>query len=62
MPMPLMTGGKAVVECLAYNGTNAYDNLCLLCGPCNRRKGHLLTLSGPRKATQAEGRSLEKRW
>ena len=30
--MPLMTGGKAVVECLAYGGTNAYDNLCFLCG------------------------------
>ena len=31
--MSLMTGGKAVVECLAYSGTNAYDNLCLLRWP-----------------------------
>ena len=32
--MPLITGGIAVVKCLAYGATNAYDNLCLLCGPC----------------------------
>ncbi len=46
----------------ADGGTNAYDNLVLLCSPCNRRKGHFYTLSGLRNATKNEGRILEKRW
>ena len=56
--MPLMTGGKAVVECLAYSGTNAYDNLYLLGGSCNRRKSHILTLSGLRRLNHKEDRML----
>ena len=56
--MPLITGGIAVVECLAYSGTNAYDNLCLLCAPCNRRKSHILTLSGLRRLNHKEDRML----
>ena len=30
-------------------GTNEYNNLCLLCQPCNRRKSNLLTLTGLRR-------------
>ena len=36
-------------------GTDDIENRCLLCGPCNRRKGCTLTLSGLRKANQKIG-------
>ena len=42
----------------ADGGTNAYGNLCLLCAPCNRRKGHILTLSGLRRLNRKEDRML----
>ena len=46
----------------ADGGTNAYDNLCLLCAPCNRRKGHFLTLSGLRNLNRQEDRKLGSNW
>ena len=46
----------------ADGGTNAYDNLCLLCAPCNRRKGHILTLSGLRRLNRKEERMLGNHW
>ena len=46
----------------ADGGTNAYDNLCLLCAPCNRRKSHILTLSGLRRENRKEDRMLGNYW
>ena len=42
----------------AEGGTNAYDNLVLLCSPCNRRKGHFYTLAGLRRLNRQEDRML----
>ena len=39
----------------ADGGSNAIDNRTLLCGPCNRTKGHLLTLSGLQAVNRKEG-------
>ena len=46
----------------ADGGTNVYDNLALLCSPCNRRKNHRYTLSGLRDILNKEDRIIEKRW
>ena len=39
----------------ADGGSNNLSNRRLLCGPCNRRKSHMLTLSGLRKRNEKEG-------
>ena len=36
-------------------GTNDIGNRTLLCGPCNRRKGNRLTLSGLRRENKHRG-------
>ena len=39
----------------ADGGSNNLSNRKLLCGPCNRRKSHTLTLSGLRKKNRQDG-------
>ena len=41
-------------------GTDAYDNLTLLCGPCNRRKGSRMTLAWLRDWNRRRGILLAK--
>ena len=43
-------------------GTNEYDNLVLLCSPCNRRKAQFLTLAGIRRLNRQEDRMLGDYW
>ena len=44
----------------ADGGMNHIRNRILLCGPCNRAKGHTLTLSGLRKLNKKRGWMAEK--
>ena len=44
----------------AKEGANAWINFCLLCGPCNRRKAHKLTIEELRAAIQSEGLVLDE--
>lgn len=41
-------------------GPNSWDNLCLLCPPCNRRKAHRLSIEELRNAVLADGLRLDK--
>ena len=43
----------------AEGGTNAYDNLTLLCPPCNKAKRDRLTLTGLQAQNQKEGHLTE---
>ena len=43
----------------AKEGKSNWDNLCLLCGPCNRRKAHKLTVEQLRAEVEAEGLLLD---
>ena len=36
------------------------DNLCLMCGPCNRRKADLLRLEELRKQNRAHGNIINE--
>ena len=44
----------------AKEGPSAWDNLCLLCAPCNRRKAHKLTIDELRAQVRAEGLLLDE--
>ena len=44
----------------AKEGKSSWDNLCLLCGPCNRRKAHKLTIEQLRIEVEMEGLILDK--
>ncbi len=44
----------------ADGGSDAYDNLTLLCPPCNRIKQHRMTLSGLQAQNRREGHLLSK--
>ncbi len=49
--MPKSKGGKDVME-----------NYTLLCGPCNQRKSHKLTLAELRKANDRDGHIQDEEW
>lgn len=41
------------------DGGNTWSNFALLCGPCNRRKAHRLSIEELRAAVKADGMTLE---
>ena len=44
----------------AKEGANAWNNFCLLCPPCNKRKAHKLTIDQLREAIRADGLVLDE--
>ncbi len=45
----------------SHGGTDAYDNLTLLCSPCNKVKSDRLTLKGLRQENQKNGNMKDKK-
>ena len=44
----------------AREGANAWNNFCLLCLPCNKRKAHKLTIDELRVAIAADNSVLDE--